>query len=130
MSAQGSDPALDGLFTPGENEHLTSKSDESVEQDGKGAFSWHEHVYKKLTTRPTPHFIENILGLPGVKVASRTDKDGVRRVTKMNCVSVDVNSAGLARRSLTVGDLNEPLNLSIRSEEVRIKTGNKGRLCK
>lgn len=25
---------------------------------------WHKHVYKKLASKPTPHYIENILGIP------------------------------------------------------------------
>ncbi|XP_030748787.1 transcription factor LBX1 [Sitophilus oryzae] len=58
-------------------------------------FSWHEHVYRRLTTKPTPHYIENILGLANVSPPASP------------------NSPALT----TDLDINEPLNLSVKTEQ-------------
>lgn len=59
-------------------------------------FSWHEHVYRRLTNKPTPHYIENILGLPKVTTHSQPQNN--------------------YKRSLSDFEINEPLNLSVKSE--------------
>lgn len=62
--------------------------------------TWHEHVYRKLSGRPTPHYIENILGLQEEKKKTPEHQETV-----------------------PVSDMNEPLNLSIKSDlKVRSKT--------
>lgn len=98
------------LRVPGEDD-ITSKSDEHG-KNAISALSWHEHVYKKLSSRPTPHFIANILGLPP-------------SVTKMNNNSANncgdlVVPKGPLKVDLGDKDLNEPaepLNLTIPSKE-------------
>lgn len=66
--------------------------------------TWHEHVYRKLSGRPTPHYIENILGLQEEKKAAEPQEP-------------------LPTICSTVPDMNEPLNLSVKSDlKVRSKT--------
>lgn len=94
------------------------------------SLSWHDHVYKKLNTGPTPHYIENILGL---KVCDNNKEQ------TMTFSAIKHNNA-----SYKV-DLNEPLNLSIKCNSVtntnfnnsnssnnrtRTKTLNKGKCSK
>ncbi|CAH1153534.1 unnamed protein product, partial [Phaedon cochleariae] len=69
--------------------------------------SWHEHVYRRLSTKPTPHYIENILGLPN-RSAGQYCQDS-REDLAMTAVPADV--------------VNEPLNLSVKNhQKVRTKT--------
>lgn len=78
--------------------------------------SWHEHVYRKLTAKPTPHYIENILGLqdkaagePQEYKGRMADGPGVEHPHP--------------KMTSSVPELNEPLNLSIRSDlKIRAKT--------
>ncbi|XP_017782297.1 PREDICTED: homeobox protein Hox-A4-like [Nicrophorus vespilloides] len=69
---------------------------------GQDLFCWHEHVYRKLNTRPTPHYIENILGI-GDPEAS--DNMTVSEFTEGQ-IKVDIN---------------EPLNLSTKCNN-RLRT--------
>lgn len=86
--------------------------------------SWHEHVYRKLTTRPTPHFIENILGIQS-KPSKCNDVETTLTKTKMPTISAS-HAADCTPKLLSSQDINEPLNLSIRSDKVRPKTLSKG----
>lgn len=72
--------------------------------------SWHEHVYRKVSGRPTPHYIENILGL---------HQEG-----KEPTATTAANAATTIRApAATAVEMNEPLNLSIKSDlKVRPKT--------
>lgn len=66
--------------------------------------TWHEHVYRKLSGRPTPHYIENILGLQEEKKTPEPQEP-----VPTICSAVP--------------DMNEPLNLSIKSDlKVHAKT--------
>lgn len=77
--------------------------------------SWHEHVYRKLNTRPTPHYIENILGLSD-NLSELDDVCDIERNGSMTVVS-DFGDDSLKL------ELNEPLNLSIKcNNRVRTKT--------
>ncbi|XP_065165531.1 homeobox protein Hox-A2-like [Atheta coriaria] len=77
--------------------------------------SWHEHVYRKLNTRPTPHYIENILGLSD-NLCELDDVCDIERNGSMTVVS-DFGDDSLKL------ELNEPLNLSIKcNNRVRTKT--------
>ncbi|KAF7274390.1 hypothetical protein GWI33_012935 [Rhynchophorus ferrugineus] len=64
-------------------------------------FSWHEHVYRRLTTKPTPHYIENILGLANVTPP----------------VSPLQNYPPAPPVSGVEMEVNEPLNLSVRTDQ-------------
>lgn len=79
-------------------------------------FTWHEHVYRRLTTKPTPHYIENILGIHGDK-ALDTNSDVEMNNLCLSAVSEDT----FAKVQSNVTDTNEPLNLSIRSS-AKVKT--------
>lgn len=80
--------------------------------------SWHEHVYRKLTAKPTPHYIENILGLQE-KTASEPQECKMRTVADITPVVQHPHP----KISSSVPELNEPLNLSIRSDfKIRAKT--------
>lgn len=66
--------------------------------------TWHEHVYIKVSGRPTPHYIENILGLQKEK-SNAEPQEPVPTICSV------------------VPDMNEPLNLSVKSDlKVRSKT--------
>ncbi|EFA11601.1 homeobox protein ceh-31 [Tribolium castaneum] len=81
---------------------------------GNRTLSWHEHVYKKLTNKPTPHLIENILGI-------QNEKPEAKRMI----VSIADNQEDFPKLQPagTGCEVNEPLNLSIRSDlKVRTKT--------
>ncbi|KAH1023547.1 homeobox protein Hox-A4 [Dendroctonus ponderosae] len=65
-------------------------------------FSWHEHVYRKMSNKPTPHYIENILGLGSINSQSQTLN--TRQNTYPN------------RCTVSNLEINEPLNLSVKSE--------------
>lgn len=95
------------------------------EQCDSRTLSWHEHVYRKLTTRPTPHFIENILGIQ-TKSSKCSDAEETLNTSKMPVVSgsLMMDSVG---KLVPPQELNEPLNLSIRSDKVRPKSNSKGR---
>lgn len=98
---------------------VTSSSDflnSSNEEHVYNSFSWHEHVYRKLTTRPTPHYIENILGI-SMKTNSETDESLVKQRIVVNNIQENTNKI-----VASVQETNEPLNLSIKSDlKVRIK---------
>ncbi|XP_060537375.1 hematopoietically-expressed homeobox protein hhex-like [Cylas formicarius] len=67
--------------------------------------SWHEHVYRRLTNKPTPHYIENILGLANGTPAIPPQND----YPNLQAVHGEFET-------------NEPLNLSVKSEpKVRTK---------
>lgn len=85
-----------------------------------GTFSWHEHVYRKLTNKPTPHYIENILGLQNVSVDSDNRNMTIRNLSP-NRQQTDLKPVN----TMLHHDLNEPLNLSVRNEgKVRLKATN------
>ncbi|CAH1979322.1 unnamed protein product [Acanthoscelides obtectus] len=71
--------------------------------------SWHEHVYRKLNNKPTPHYIENILGL------HKSDSE-----TEMN---KKVEGSETCTEQPGVTDVNEPLNLSVKSQ-IKVRTRN------
>lgn len=109
------DNNIQEVFSSSASRSLMSPSDlnsSSVdEQLYKRTFSWHEHVYRKLTTRPTPHYIENILGI-SKKTSGEQEPIVHKQVIDVDNFQVITN----------VPDLNEPLNLSIRSDlKVRMK---------
>lgn len=85
--------------------------------------SWHEHVYKKLNNKPTPHFIENILGIQRKSNYSSNSEETFN--SKMPVISASLATNSFQRLS-SVNELNEPLNLSIRSDKVRPKSSIKG----
>lgn len=86
-------------------------------------WTWHEHVYRKLNSKPTPHYIENILGLQ--TKPSSDPQDLKSRMIAETPVAQD----SLPKITPSVPELNEPLNLSIRSDlKVRSKT-MKGGFC-
>ncbi|KAB0801368.1 hypothetical protein PPYR_05722 [Photinus pyralis] len=85
-----------------------------------GTLSWHEHVYRKLTTRPTPHFIENILGIQSISPKCNNGEETANK-SKMSFISASRVSDSVPKLAAT-HELNEPLNLSIRSDKVRAKT--------
>lgn len=83
--------------------------------------SWHEHVYRRLTNKPTPHYIENILGLQG-KSAGQLQQDTTMtgHVTPPDSPQ---NSFSNVQPATVTSDVNEPLNLSVKNElKVRTKT--------
>lgn len=83
--------------------------------------SWHEHVYKKITNRPTPHYIENILGIQ--KQTCCNDESENMTVNNTNPIET------LPKIVAPVQELNEPLNLSIRNSDVKVRTKTvKGKL--
>lgn len=84
--------------------------------------SWHEHVYKKLTNRPTPHYIENILGIQKQSCYNDTDSMTINKETPTET---------LPKIVAPVQELNEPLNLSVRNNsDVKVRTKTvKGKLC-
>ncbi|KAK5639359.1 hypothetical protein RI129_011851 [Pyrocoelia pectoralis] len=92
-------------------------------QFDNGTLSWHEHVYRKLTTRPTPHFIENILGIQSIPPKCNDGEETVNK-SKMSLISASFVPHGVPKL-LPTRELNEPLNLSIRSDKVRAKTVGK-----
>lgn len=85
-------------------------------------YSWHEHVYRKLTNKPTPHYIENILGLQNKTNSCDNSADTTnKRMTICSPNHPDLKTVN------TPQDSNEPLNLSVRSEtKVRLKATTKG----
>ncbi|KAK9889117.1 hypothetical protein WA026_004388 [Henosepilachna vigintioctopunctata] len=79
--------------------------------------TWHEHVYRRLSSKPTPHYIENILGIQDSKSADV----GETEVKKM-CLSGSSDDS-FVKIQTNLTDVNEPLNLSIRSiAKVKTKT--------
>ena len=84
--------------------------------------SWHEHVYKKLTNKPTPHLIENILGIQNRPHQFKEVQD-LPKSNRMT-VSAPVSPQDkFPKLEPSVNEVNEPLNLSIRSDlKVRTKT--------
>lgn len=115
MSAkEGSVPSpsvLENLLrVPGED-NITSKGEEH-DKNANSALSWHEHVYKKLSSRPTPHFIANILGLPASVAKMNNNRAN-------NCGDLVVPK-GTLKVDYIDKDLNEPaepLNLTIPSKD-------------
>lgn len=96
-------------------DHSTTMSSDGRRQEApedplfNRTLTWHEHVYRKLSGRPTPHYIENILGLQEEKIPQ--PQEPVPTICS------------------AVPDMNEPLNLSIKSDlKVRSKTV-KGGCC-
>lgn len=85
--------------------------------------SWHEHVYRKLTNKPTPHYIENILGLQNNKCGQFID---TQDTMKTNVISVSEHVTqhdNFSKIPPSVTEINEPLNLSVKSElKIRTKT--------
>lgn len=76
--------------------------------------SWHEHVYKKITNRPTPHYIENILGIQKQTCLNDNESMTVNKTT--------LTEETLPKIAAPVQELNEPLNLSIRNSDVKVRT--------
>lgn len=68
-------------------------------------FSWHEHVYKKLNNKPTPHYIENILGLGNLNAQNSYNN----------------------HRAMNNSEVIEPLNLSVKCEATIITKVPKGK---
>ncbi|XP_050497400.1 homeobox protein Hox-A4-like [Diabrotica virgifera virgifera] len=74
------------------------------------AFSWHEHVYRRLNNKPTPHYIENILGLKSEQCEEQDDMIA-------NVTNPPINYPVMTAES------NEPLNLSVKNQlKIRTKT--------
>ncbi|XP_044766000.1 homeobox protein HMX3 [Coccinella septempunctata] len=96
-----------------ENEH---SEDQKEDNNAIMTFSWHEHVYRRLTSKPTPHYIENILGLQCDKPLNSVDSE-----MENMCLISGVSKDNLAKVQSNVTDINEPLNLSIRSS-IKVKT--------
>lgn len=119
--------SIDRVHENNTNKTNTSAPSNNLEQDtniGKNkdillvnrTFSWHEHVYKKLTNKPTPHYIENILGLQNKSCDNIQETVSNRMTVCMEPKPVN-----------TLQDSNEPLNLSVRSDcKVRLKPTAKG----
>lgn len=83
--------------------------------------SWHEHVYRRLTNKPTPHYIENILGLQG-KSAGQLQQD-TTMTDHVTPPDSPQNSFSNVQPPTVTSDVNEPLNLSVKNElKVRTKT--------
>lgn len=72
-------------------------------------FSWHEHVYKKLNNKPTPHYIENILGLGNLNSQTHAQNS--------------YNN----HRAMNNSEVIEPLNLSVKCEATIITKVPKGK---
>jgi hypothetical protein len=88
---------------------------------GNRTLSWHEHVYKKLTNKPTPHLIENILGIQNKSNQFKEVQD-LPKTNRMT-VSAPVSPQENFPKLQPSVEVNEPLNLSIRSDlKVRTKT--------
>lgn len=137
MSSESLDNQLESSvdFTP-EDRNLETRSpiSESVNSESdlsnsvnkeclvNRTLSWHEHVYKKITNRPTPHYIENILGIQKQTCYNDTDSMTVSKQTPTET---------LPKIVAPVQELNEPLNLSVRnSSDVKVRTKTvKGKLC-
>lgn len=95
-------------------------------------FSWHEHVYRKLSNKPTPHYIENILDINKIRSGKSSQCLDDLHIVKTNSVrnnliavsdgdSSTQNSFNKMQSAVT--ELIEPLNLSIRTDfKVRTKT--------
>ncbi|XP_022901320.1 homeobox protein Nkx-6.3-like [Onthophagus taurus] len=89
----------------------------SSEPDGDGdvrskddacrTLTWHEHVYKKLTNKPTPHYIENILGLQSKTTCQ--GEDNCRKTVSLTETPQDDSTEPKE-------EVNEPLNLSIKTD--------------
>lgn len=93
-----------------------TNSDKDSSSFSRRTLSWHEHVYRKLTNKPTPHLIENILGIAKAKPLD-DDRDVLHQ--RMALHAEDPPDSKLPR---PVQDTNEPLNLSIKSDaKVRTK---------
>ncbi|KAL3289885.1 hypothetical protein HHI36_023275 [Cryptolaemus montrouzieri] len=93
-------------------------SDNKEDVNNKKTLTWHEHVYRRLTSKPTPHYIENILGIQCEK-SSETDEHELKNM----CLAENSDSFAKDQSSLTDA-INEPLNLSIRNNaKVKTKTG-------
>ena len=107
-----------------ENNNFAQTAEEFMPPGAKGkeshidrTLTWHEHVYRKLTQKPTPHYIENILGFPSKSCASDSDK------LKVNPASSPAASEVVPKITITMQDLNEPLNLSVRpGAKTRVKS--------
>ncbi|XP_056645656.1 homeobox protein ceh-30 [Diorhabda sublineata] len=104
------------------NEHLSSVIPSNSDcgdrdlQNFNASFdrlSWHEHVYRRLSSKPTPHYIENILGLKSEQCDNQDNMIGNFSPPK---VSYPVQQTVTA-------DINEPLNLCVKSQiKIRAKT--------
>lgn len=115
---------------PCDHHSTTTMSSDGRRQDAPDypaynrTYTWHEHVYRKLTGRPTPHYIENILGLQKTNTTTTTPPAPPPPPPHHQQHQEPVS----ANRS-PVPDMNEPLNLSIKSDtKVRSKTV-KGGCC-
>lgn len=72
--------------------------------------TWHEHVYKRLPSKPTPHYIENILGL------QKTSADQFQDNKEQNMSSQVAAQNSYPSQTVTITpDVNEPLNLSVKN---------------
>ncbi|XP_066248739.1 homeobox protein Hox-A4-like [Euwallacea similis] len=106
MSAEIKDQSPEYRLSPQPTTNLDGTDSESTELNNCSAFfhntfdmscdrfSWHEHVYRKLSNKPTPHYIENILGLGNGN--SQSENTFCRTMVNL--------------------EVNEPLNLSVKSE--------------
>ncbi|KAF5300959.1 hypothetical protein FQA39_LY10929 [Lamprigera yunnana] len=88
--------------------------------------SWHEHVYRKLSNKPTPHFIENILGIQNSS-SQCNEVEQVLNIPKMPMISATLVSDYVLH---SPHEVNEPLNLSIRCDKLRCKTNCKDSIRK
>lgn len=46
----------------------------------EGSWTWHDHLYSKPPARPTPHFVEDILGLKPSRSAKQASRDNCEDV--------------------------------------------------
>ncbi|KAF5275351.1 hypothetical protein FQR65_LT04179 [Abscondita terminalis] len=102
---------------------ILAKAQQKMNNLTVGRQSWHEHVYEKLSNRPTPHFIEDILGIQNSSSKCNDEEETLKSKLPVN--SSDSVVPDCASKLIHPQELNEPLNLSTRSEKVRPKTNCK-----
>ncbi|CAH0561942.1 unnamed protein product, partial [Brassicogethes aeneus] len=108
-----------------EQNNLTTEIRDSLPRP----LSWHEHVYRKLTNKPTPHYIENILGIQN----NDTQESNSVIAQKMTCTSATSSPHQEAFPKIIhpAETANEPLNLSVRSAsgdcKINLKTAKESR---
>lgn len=93
------------------------------ESCGNRTLSWHEHVYRKLTNKPTPHYIENILGIQNNKSGQFIDTEDTMKTNILSVSEHVTQHDNFSKIPPSVTEINEPLNLSVKSElKIRTKT--------
>ncbi|XP_018320572.1 hematopoietically-expressed homeobox protein hhex-like [Agrilus planipennis] len=100
------------------NNPLMEEDERQRIQELNRTYSWHEHVYRKVNARPTPHFIENILG---IQTKRTTCPDDVLQKDDSSLLQGFL-PAEVSKVTVAVQDANEPLNLSIKSDKPGPKT--------